>query len=197
MHINHARKIAIAAIAGLMLVAGCTASNSSQQSSRVSDTPVADAPATSDTPTASDTPVASETDLSDESNIRYFSDNRGVAIRGTDPVAYFTQERSVTGKSEFSHTWSETTWWFASAENRDRFAADPERYAPQYGGFCAWAVSQGYTAPIDPEAWKVVNDKLYLNYNKGVQRRWEKDIPGNIRKANANWPGVLVSSGNI
>jgi hypothetical protein len=81
-------------------------------------------------------------------------------------------------------------WRFASAENRDRFAADPERYAPQYGGYCAYAVSEGTTADIDPEAWKVVDGKLYLNLSKDVQKLWEQDIPGYIEKADANWPEI-------
>ena len=67
----------------------------------------------------------------------------------------------------------------------------PEKYAPQYGGYCAWAVSQGYTASSDPTAWKIVNGKLYLNYSVGVQRKWSEDIPGNIAKADSNWPNVL------
>ena len=123
--------------------------------------------------------------------IRFFKDNNGLAIRGTDPVAYFTQGSPVAGKPEFAHNWSGATWLFANEEHRDLFAANPEQYAPQYGGFCAWAVSQGYTASIAPQAWKIVDGKLYLNYNKGIQRRWEKDIPGNIKKANSNWPEVL------
>ena len=115
----------------------------------------------------------------------------GTAIDGTDPVAYFTQGRPVEGSSEFTHEWMGAEWRFSSAENRDTFAADPEKYAPQYGGYCAWAVSQGYTASTDPEAWKIVDGKLYLNYNKSVQRTWEQDIPGNIQSADGNWPKVL------
>ena len=116
---------------------------------------------------------------------------RRTALRGTDPVAYFTDGRPVEGSRRFTHEWQGATWRFASAQNRDSFAADPERYAPQYGGYCAWAVSQGYTASTDPEAWRIVDGKLYLNYSKSVQRRWEKDIPGNIAKADRNWPGLL------
>lgn len=116
---------------------------------------------------------------------------KGVAIRGADPVAYFTQSAYVAGSDAFTHDWQGATWQFASAENRDAFAANPETYAPQYGGFCAWAVSQGYTAEIDPEAWKVVDGKLYLNFNQKIQQRWEKDISGHIAAANQNWPGVL------
>jgi YHS domain-containing protein len=115
----------------------------------------------------------------------------GTAIDGYDPVAYFKQGKPVEGDSEYSYDWMGATWYFASAENRDLFAADPEKYAPQYGGYCAWAVSQGYTASSDPEAWRIVDDKLYLNYSKSVQSRWAQDIPGNIEKADANWPKVL------
>lgn len=115
----------------------------------------------------------------------------GTAIDGTDPVAYFTEGKPVPGKREFSHEWNRATWRFSSAENRDLFAANPEKYAPQYGGYCAWAVSQGYTASTDPEAWKIVDEKLYLNYNKSVQANWEKDIPGHIASGDANWPKVL------
>ena len=83
------------------------------------------------------------------------------------------------------------TWYFANAGNKDLFAADPEQYAPQYGGYCAYAVSQGYTAAIDPDAWKIVDDKLYLNFSLKVQKIWEEDIPGYIAKADVNWPQIL------
>ncbi len=114
----------------------------------------------------------------------------GTAIEGYDPVAYFNEGRPVEGKSEFSHDWLDATWYFASAKNRDLFAAAPDKYAPQYGGYCAWAVAHGYTAKIDPEAWKIVDDKLYLNYSKDVQAQWAQDIPGNITKGDANWPKI-------
>ena len=114
-----------------------------------------------------------------------------IAIKGADPVAYFEQGAFVQGDNQFSYDWQGATWHFSSAENRDLFISQPEQYAPQYGGFCAWAVSQGATAPIDPTAWKIVDGKLYLNYNDKVQSRWQKDIPGNIAKADQNWPGVL------
>lgn len=116
----------------------------------------------------------------------------GAAIRGYDPVAYFTDGAPVKGKGEFSHEWQGVTWKFASAENRDAFASDPEKYAPQYGGYCAWAVKKGTTASIDPQAWKIVDGKLYLNYSLDVQKQWEGDIPGNIAEADKNWPDVLA-----
>ena len=114
----------------------------------------------------------------------------GLAIRGYDAVAYYQQSAPVKGSSQFSYQWRGATWLFASAENRDRFQADPERYAPQYGGYCAYAVSKGRTASIDPEAWKIVDGKLYLNYSKGVQKKWEQDVPGNIVKADKYWPDL-------
>jgi YHS domain-containing protein len=114
-----------------------------------------------------------------------------LAVSGYDPVAYFAEAKPVEGRSEHELEWNGATWRFASAENLAAFKADPEAYAPQYGGYCAWAVSQGYTASSDPTAWRIVEDRLYLNYSHGVQRRWEKDVPGNIAKADANWPKVL------
>lgn len=115
----------------------------------------------------------------------------GVAVHGVDVVAYFTEGKPVAGSEEFETSWNGAVWRFASAEHRDRFAAAPARYAPQYGGYCAWAVSQGYTADGDPENWKIVDGRLFLNYNREVQQRWEADIPGLVAKADANWPRLL------
>lgn len=117
----------------------------------------------------------------------------GIAVRGTDVVAYVTDRRAVAGRPEFTFAWRGATWRFASAGNRDRFAADPERYAPAYGGFCAYAVSEGYTAPIDPEAWRIVDGRLFLNYDRSIQRRWERDIPGRVARADANWPRLSAT----
>ena len=115
----------------------------------------------------------------------------GLALHGYDPGAYFEEGKPVKGQAAHSLSWMGATWRFASAPNKKAFQAGPERYAPQYGGYCAWAVSEGYTADIDPNAWRIVNGKLYLNYSKSIQGRWEKDIPGHIAKADRNWPGVL------
>jgi YHS domain-containing protein len=114
-----------------------------------------------------------------------------LAVSGYDPVAYFTAGKPVEGRAEYEHKWKGATWRFASAENLAAFKANPEAYAPQYGGYCAWAVSQGYTASSDPTAWRIVNKKLYLNYNREVQQNWSKDTTGNITKADVNWPKVL------
>lgn len=113
------------------------------------------------------------------------------AIRGYDPVAYFTVGEPTRGKPDFSVEWKGATYYFANADNLDRFKADPDAFAPQFGGYCAYAVSQGYTASTVPEAWEIVDDKLYLNYSKNVQKRWQQDIPGHIRAANQHWPSVL------
>ncbi len=115
----------------------------------------------------------------------------GLAVAGYDPVAYFTENKPVMGDASITLDYKGARWLFASVANRDAFKADPEKYAPQYGGYCAYAVSQGYTAKGEPEVWTIVDGKLYLNFSKGVQRRWRRDIPGHIKSANANWPGVL------
>ena len=112
----------------------------------------------------------------------------GTALKGYDAVAYFKEGRPVKGLDEFRQDWMGAKWYFASATNRDEFARNPEKYAPQFGGYCAWAVAHGYTASIDPEAWRIVDGKLYLNYSKDVQKKWEADIPGFIKQGNENWP---------
>ena len=115
----------------------------------------------------------------------------GEAIHGYDPVAYFTQGRPVEGKDEFKYQWQGATWLFASKQDLDAFAANPAKYAPQFGGYCAWAVSQNDTADIDPNAWKIVNGKLYLNYDKDIQKKWEANQAANITAGEKNWPGLL------
>jgi YHS domain-containing protein len=115
----------------------------------------------------------------------------GVAIKGFDPVAYFTEQKPVMGSAGFEYVWNGAKWRFATAEHRDLFRAAPEKYAPRYGGYCAYAVSQGKTADIDPEAWTVFDGKLYLNLNKDVQGLWDKNREEYIRKADGNWPRML------
>ncbi len=115
----------------------------------------------------------------------------GLALRGYDTVAYFQEGQAVKGSQEFTHEWQGAKWHFASAANRDLFARDPQQYAPQYGGYCSWAVSHGYTANGDPEAWKIVEGRLYLNYNQKVKERWEQDVPNLIKKGDGNWPEFL------
>ena len=113
------------------------------------------------------------------------------AIRGYDPVAYFTVGEPVMGSDQFTTRWQGATFKFASAANLELFNADPAAYAPQYGGYCAYAVAKGATAGTVPEAWTIVDGKLYLNYSLEVQQRWRKDVSGHIRQADRNWPAVL------
>ena len=116
------------------------------------------------------------------------------AIKGTDPVAYFSLtagQKAVKGLKQHTHSWNGATWRFSSIENKQKFIDNPEKYAPQYGGYCAFAVSHNFTKPTDPNAWRIVDGKLYLNLSKKVQKKWIKDIPGNISKADNNWPSVL------
>ena len=120
-----------------------------------------------------------------------FTARGNLAIRGYDPVAYFTEGKAVKGDKDFTLGWQGADWRFASAENRDAFSEDPEKYAPQYGGYCAWAVSRDYTAPTDPDAFTVVNGKLYLNYNRKIMEQWLEDRDANIESADRNWPAVL------
>lgn len=114
-----------------------------------------------------------------------------VGVSGYDVVAYFADGRPARGTNQFRTVHQGVEYRFASAEHLATFRANPTRYLPQYGGYCAWAVSQGYTASADPTNWRIVDGRLYLNYNDEIQRRWEQDIPGHIRSANVNWPEVL------
>ena len=116
----------------------------------------------------------------------------GSAIDGYDPVAYFKDNKAAKGDNDFVHEWNGAKWYFSSQENKQDFIADPEKYAPQYGGYCAWAVIQGAAVKTDPEAWHIENGKLYLNYDKNVQAQWSEDIPGNIKAADEKWPALLA-----
>jgi YHS domain-containing protein len=120
------------------------------------------------------------------------STSEGIAIKGYDPVAYFTVQRPVKGSEEYEYSWKGAVWLFASAEDRDLFRADPEKYAPKYGGYCAYAVSQGKLADIDPASWTVFQRRLYLNLNKDVQNLWARDMEEYIRRADENWPRMLA-----
>jgi YHS domain-containing protein len=117
------------------------------------------------------------------------ADTGGYAIRGFDAVAYFAADGAVKGDPKYQFVWNGAKWFFANAENLERFRQNPEAYAPQFGGYCSYAVSKGYTADGDPEAWKIVDGKLYLNYNKDVKVLWEKDEATNISKGIQSWTG--------
>ena len=115
----------------------------------------------------------------------------GFAIHGYDPVAYFTQSKAVKGKKEFVADYKGNKWAFSSAAHQQTFTANPEKYLPQYGGYCAYAASKNSIAKIDPKAWTVHNNKLYLNYNDKIRSRWLKKVDKLIVVGDRNWPGLL------
>lgn len=128
----------------------------------------------------------------------------GYAIDGRDTVAYFDLDAtdldedglpntsSVKGDAQYSATYQGATWIFSSQENLDRFNAEPAKYAPAYNGYCAYAAAKGSLAKTNPDAWRIIDGKLYLNFSSSVQRRWVKDIPGHIEQANANWADLAT-----
>jgi len=109
------------------------------------------------------------------------------AIRGYDPVAYFSDGKPVKGVKSYSYKWKDADWYFSSQNNLDLFKNDPQKYAPQFGGFCAYGVSRDYKVKTEPDAWTVVEGKLYLNYDTDVMKTWNKDRANYIGKANSNW----------
>lgn len=115
------------------------------------------------------------------------TDENGLAIRGYDSVAYFTEGKATRGIDEHQYTWLDATWYFSSARNRALFVANPEKYAPLYGAFCALGVSVHQAVSVDPEAWTIVNGKLYLNYNLEYRDKWQQNKLQNIAKADAVW----------
>jgi YHS domain-containing protein len=129
--------------------------------------------------------IVSETLLAQKAEV-FIAD--GKAINGYDAIAYFTDASAVSGSSKFVYTWNGTKWYFSSDKNLRAFKSNPQKYAPQYGGYCAYGMSEGYKAPTDPHAWTIVNDKLYLNYNKDVKKMWLGNQTQRITKADKNWP---------
>jgi YHS domain-containing protein len=120
---------------------------------------------------------------------KVFTTSNG-AIDGYDVVAYFTEAKPLKGNQEFSHQWEGATWYFTSAKHRDLFKADPKKYAPAFGGFCAYGVSQGYKVKVEADAWDIVDGILYLNYNTEVQKSWKTDKAGYIAKAKSSWTNI-------
>jgi YHS domain. len=115
------------------------------------------------------------------------------AIRGYDPVAYFTEGKSVKGNDNLTFHWKDANWYFSSTQNLNSFTKNPEKYAPQYGGYCAYGMSEGHKAPTDPDAWTIVDGKLYLNYSKDVRTKWRESEKERIDKADKNWPQLKDS----
>jgi len=118
------------------------------------------------------------------------TDSSGLAVKGHDPVAYFTESKPVKGVKEFEHTHEGAVYRFANAANRDAFKANPDKYVPRYGGYCAWAVSKGKTAGISPNAWKIVDGKLYLNHPL-AKGKFDREYKEAIPQADQNWPRIL------
>jgi len=116
----------------------------------------------------------------------------GVAIQGYDPVAYFVSNKAIAGKSEINSEYKKAVYYFSSEENKTIFLKNPEKYIPQYGGYCAYGVSENHTSPTDPQAFTIVEDKLYLNYNLKVKELWLKDREDRIKKANSNWEKLKI-----
>ena len=123
-------------------------------------------------------------------NNEVYTTSKG-AIDGYDPVTYFEDHEAIRGSGKYSYRWNGAVWYFTSAENRKLFEGNPTRYAPKYSGYCAYGVSKGYKAKIDPEAWSIVDDKLYLNYNKKVREKWISKKHTYIKIADNNWADII------
>jgi|SRR5271168_776855 len=122
-------------------------------------------------------------------------DKDGVAIQGYDAVAFFTQNKPVKGRAEFESRYKGARYWFASAEDKAMFDAQPAKYEPQFGGFCAYGVSRGHTVPIKIEAFQIVNGRLLMQYDLSIRDDFNKDTQGNLQKADKNWPGLVEKLG--
>jgi YHS domain-containing protein len=122
-------------------------------------------------------------------------DKNNLAIQGHDPVAYFTDHRAVKGHPQLRLTHQGATYLFASQDHATLFQKDPDKYTPQFGGFCAYAVSKGKTANIDPDAFQIVGNRLLLQYSKSIRDTFSKDTAGNLKKADANWPTLVEEHG--
>ena len=123
-------------------------------------------------------------------------DRHGVALAGYDPVAFFVDSAAVRGDSTHRASHGGATYWFASEAHRALFTADPARYVPQFGGYCAYGASRGYAAKVEIDTWQIIDGRLTLNYDKDVQRTFNQDVAGYLRKANLNWPGIVEREGH-
>lgn len=128
--------------------------------------------------------------VSSQAQTSTYYNPKGIALKGYDVVAYFTDGAAVKGDKKFSISWDSTTWHFRNQKNLDVFKADPQKYVPQFGGYCAYGASENHKAPTQPDAFTIVDGKLYLNYNRGVKELWLKDSAEHIRNAEENWPAL-------
>jgi YHS domain-containing protein len=123
-------------------------------------------------------------------------DRHGVGLAGYDPVAFFTDSAAIRGDSTHRASYGGATYWFASEAHRALFQADPPKYVPQFGGYCAYGASRGYAAKVEIDTWQIINGRHTLNYDKDVQRTFNQDVAGYLRKANLNWPGIVEREGH-
>lgn len=123
-------------------------------------------------------------------DVQINTDDNDLALHGYDAVSYFAESGPVKGKQVYSASYRDAIYHFATVENRDAFRANPEKYAPQFGGYCAMGVALNKKLDVDPMAWHIEDGKLYLNLNKQVQKKWFEDVPGNIATAERNWFGI-------
>ena len=128
--------------------------------------------------------------LSYAANIEVNANDNDIAIKGYDTVSYFTELSPVKGSNKFTSAYNGAIYQFSTAENRDLFKADPSKYAPQYGGYCAMGVAMNQKFDTDPTAWHIKGEKLYLNLNKDVQKKWLTDVPGFLQTSQGNWPSI-------
>ena len=135
--------------------------------------------------------VASPTAVAANNKGPTYMDKKGRAINGYDTVAYFTEKKPMKGKAKFQTQWNHGTWFFNSQENLELFRESPEKYAPQYGGYCAYAVAIDRLIPTDPTQFTIIDQKLYLNYNPRIQRRWDKSRTRYLTDSEKNWPKLL------
>jgi YHS domain-containing protein len=127
---------------------------------------------------------------------RYINvDRHGLALQGYDPVAYFTDHKPVEGDAHIKSTYQGATYQFATGQHKQMFDADPAKYEPQFGGFCAYAVSQNHTASIGPEFWSIIDGRLFLQHNDKAVSLWNQDVPGHVKDADKNWPGIADKNG--
>ena len=124
-------------------------------------------------------------------NTLSFTNKQGIAIRGYDTVAYFTKNIAVKGTPDFQHSWNQAVWYFSKQEHLVLFKESPQKYAPQYGGYCSWAVANNSLAPINPKAFAIIDKKLYLNYNFLFHKKWLKKRKKLIFDADENWPFLI------
>ncbi|MGH1426783.1 MAG: YHS domain-containing (seleno)protein [Arenicella sp.] len=135
--------------------------------------------------------LASPNVLAANSNGPTYTDKKGRAINGYDTVAYFTKKKAIKGNPKFQTSWNHGTWFFSSQENLELFKRSPEKYAPQYGGYCAYAVSLDRLVQIDPTQFTIIGQKLYLTYHPRIQRRWDKKRADYLIDSEKNWPKLL------